>query len=90
VLATIDKYGPTVFFAAPKIYAGILEIKDAEKKYNLTSLRLCISSLEALPKKSFISGRKVWTGILDGIGSTELMHIFISNRPGDVKAGKLR
>jgi benzoate-CoA ligase len=88
ILAAIDKYGPTVFFGAPKLYAGILEIKDAEKKYNLTSLRLCVSSLEALPKDIFYQWKERFgLEILDGIGSTELMHIFISNRPGDVKPG---
>jgi benzoate-CoA ligase len=88
VLTTINRYQPTVFFGAPRLYTGILEIKDAEKKYDLSSLRLCISSLEALPKDIFYQWKERFgLEILDGIGSTELMHIFISNRPGDVRPG---
>jgi len=88
VLTTINRYQPTVFFGAPRLYTGILEIKDAEKKYDLSSLRLCISSLEALPKDIFYQWKERFgMEILDGIGSTELMHIFISNRPGDVRPG---
>jgi benzoate-CoA ligase family protein len=88
MLSTIDHYKPTVFFGVPTLYANMLEIKDAEKKYDLSSLRLCTSAGEALPKAIFHEWkRRFGQEILDGIGSTELMHIFISNRPGDVKPG---
>ena len=53
MLATIDQYKPTVFFGAPKLYSSMLQIKDAEKKYDLSSLRLCVSALEALPKNIY-------------------------------------
>jgi benzoate-CoA ligase len=66
----------------------MLEVKDAEKKYDLSSLRICASAGEALPKEIFFEWkRRFGLEILDGIGSTELLHIFISNRPGDVKPG---
>jgi benzoate-CoA ligase len=88
MLGTIDQYKPTVFFGAPKLYSSMLQIKDAEKKYDLSSLRLCVSALEALPKNIYYEWKKRFgLEILDGIGSTELMHIFISNRPGEVKPG---
>ncbi len=88
VLATINKYHPTVFFGVPTLYANLLEVEDFEKKYDLSSLRICTSAGEALPKEIYNSWKKrTGLDILDGIGSTELLHIFISNRPGDVKPG---
>jgi benzoate-CoA ligase len=88
VLATIEQYKPTVLFGAPRLYAGMLEIMDKEKKYDVSSLRLCISALEPLAKDVYFEWEKR-TGqqILDGIGSAELINIFISNRPGDVMPG---
>jgi benzoate-CoA ligase family protein len=88
IFATIDKYKPTIFFGIPTLYANMLEYEDAEKKYDLSSLRLCTSAGEALPPEIFYDWKKRFgLEILDGIGSTELLHIFISNRPGDVKPG---
>jgi 4-hydroxybenzoate-CoA ligase len=66
----------------------MLEVEDAEKKYDLSSLRICTSAGEALPKELFFEWKERFgLEILDGIGSTELLHIFISNRPGDIKPG---
>jgi benzoate-CoA ligase family protein len=88
IFATIDHYHPTVFFSVPTLYANMLEVEDAEKKYDLSSLRICTSAGEALPKEIFFEWKKRFgLDILDGIGSTELLHIFISNRPGDIKPG---
>ena len=88
VLETISTYHPTVFFGVPTLYANMLQVTDAEKKYDLSSLRICTSAGEALPKEIFHEWKKRFgIEILDGIGSTELLHIFISNRPGDVKPG---
>jgi benzoate-CoA ligase family protein len=88
VFETISTYHPTVFFSVPSLYANLLEIKDAEKKYDTSSLRICTSAGEALPKEIFYEWkRRFGLEILDGIGSTELMHVFISNRPGEARAG---
>jgi benzoate-CoA ligase family protein len=88
IFATITKYRPTVFFGVPTLYANMLEFQDEEKKYDLSSLRICTSAGEALPQEIFHEWKKRFgLEILDGIGSTELLHIFISNRPGDVKPG---
>jgi benzoate-CoA ligase family protein len=88
IYKTIDKYHPTVFFGVSAIYANLLQVADAEKQYDLSSLRICTSAGEALPKEIFFEWKKRFgLEILDGIGSTELLHIFISNRPGDVKPG---
>jgi benzoate-CoA ligase len=66
----------------------MLAMPEAEQKYDLRSLRLCISAAEALPAESFHKWKeKFGVEILDGIGSTEMLHIFISNYPGRVKAG---
>ena len=92
VLETITKYRPTVFFGIPTLYASLLQVEDIDK-YDLSSLRICTSAGEALPKEIYAKWKdRFGIEILDGIGSTELLHIFISNRPGDVKpssSGKL-
>src|SRR4030042_6106180 len=88
IFATINHYHPTVFFGVPTLYSNMLGIEGAEKKYDLSSLRICTSAGEALPQEIFHEWKKRFgLEILDGIGSTELLHIFISNRPGDVKPG---
>ena len=78
---------PTVFYGAPTGYGGMLASPDLPKKSQV-ALRLCSSAGEALPRD--IGER--WTAqfgceIIDGIGSTEMLHVFLSNRPGDVRYG---
>jgi len=78
---------PTVFYGVPTLYASLLASPDLPKRDEVT-LRRCISAGEALPEDI----GKRWTErfgveILDGIGSTEMLHIFLSNRPGDVRYG---
>ncbi len=78
---------PTVFYGAPTGYGGMLAHPDLPPK-SAVALRLCSSAGEALPRD--IGER--WTThydaeIIDGIGSTEMLHIFLSNRPGDVRYG---
>ena len=78
---------PTIFYGVPTLYAALLASPAFPKKGQL-ALRVCTSAGEALPKN--LGERwteKTGTAILDGIGSTEMLHIFISNRPGDVKYG---
>jgi benzoate-CoA ligase len=79
--------GPTVFFGAPTGYAGMLASPNLPAK-DAVRLRLCSSAGEALPRE--IGERftaHFGCEIIDGIGSTEMLHIFISNRPGDVRYG---
>jgi benzoate-CoA ligase family protein len=84
----ISRHHPTVFFGVPTLYANMLQVKDAGAKYDLSSLRICTSAGEALPKEIFHEWkRRFGLEILDGIGSTEMLHIFISNRPGDARPG---
>src|SRR6201996_363089 len=77
LLAAIEKFGATIAFTAPTAYRAMLA-KLAER--NISSLRKCVSAGEALPKATF----EAWlaaTGIkiLDGIGATEMLHIFIGS-----------
>ena len=76
---------PTVFYGVPTLYAAMLAADDFP---NTLNLRICVSAGEALPKE--LGERwKARTGIdiLDGIGSTEMLHIFLSNRLGEVRYG---
>jgi benzoate-CoA ligase len=87
VLGHMVKYKPTIFCAAPTAYAAMLASPDLPAKKDV-NLRVCTAAAEALPEDI----GKRWQAhfgvdILDGIGSTEMLHIFISNRPGDVVYG---
>ena len=78
---------PTIFYGVPTLYAALLADPNFPKKEAL-ALRICTSAGEALPPqigKSFKERTDV--DVLDGIGSTEMLHIFLSNRPGDVRPG---
>ena len=78
---------PTIFYGVPTLYAALLASPSFPRKEDL-KLRVCTSAGEALPKN--LGERwteKTGTEILDGIGSTEMLHIFISNRPGEVRYG---
>jgi benzoate-CoA ligase len=87
VFARLTKNRPSVFFGVPTLYAGMLVSPDFPKKEQL-GLRICISAGEALPEQIARSFReKTGLDILDGIGSTEMLHIFLSNRPGDFRYG---
>jgi benzoate-CoA ligase len=77
----------TVFFGAPTGYAGMLASPNLPAK-NEVALRMCSSAGEALPRdigERFTA--HFGAQIIDGIGSTEMLHIFLSNRPGDVRYG---
>jgi benzoate-CoA ligase family protein len=86
IAALMEQHQPTVFFAVPTFYAALIaaEIPDT----TFTSLRQAVSAGEALPAELFLRFRERFgVEILDGIGSTEMTHIFISNRAGQAVAG---
>jgi benzoate-CoA ligase len=90
VYANIQRYRPTIFYSVPTGYAMMLaQAKPAsEPDYDLSSLRLAVSAGEALPPALFERfHRRFGLEILDGIGSTENLHMFISNHPGAVRPG---
>jgi benzoate-CoA ligase family protein len=84
VARLLEEQSPTVFFGVPSLFASLLQTHITQRSLNLGSLRLCVSAGEALPGKIFEDwGREFGLSILDGIGSTEMLHIFISNHTGD-------
>jgi|Marorgknorr_s2lv_3_1036020.scaffolds.fasta_scaffold09048_4 benzoate-CoA ligase family protein len=88
VLSAVDRFRPTVLYNAPTGYASILAIDDFATTYDLSSLRLGVSAGEALPAPLWHQFyEQTGIEIIDGIGSTENFHIFISNRPGDIRPG---
>ena len=88
VLDTMARHQPTMFGGVPTLYAALLASPRIGPKAGSARLRRCISAGEALPADI---GRRwdeiVGVPILDGIGSTEMLHIFVSNREGDVRYG---
>jgi benzoate-CoA ligase len=88
VFELLTKHRPTLFFGIPTLYAGMLATKDAEKRYDLSSLRLCVSAGEALPEELYTRWRERFgVELIDSIGTTEILHCFLSNVPGQVRPG---
>ncbi len=84
----IHEQRPTIFFGSPTLYAGMLALPDTAGRFDTSSLRLCVSAGESLPPDIFTRWKdRFGVEILDGIGSTEILHIFISSRAGAVKPG---
>ena len=88
MLEIIASDAPTVFCGVPTLYAAIIaSLENTQDKPN-SNLRICISAGEALPKDIGDKWRGYWgVDILDGVGSTEMLHIFLSNAPDDVVYG---
>jgi benzoate-CoA ligase family protein len=89
LLEVITRYKPTIFFGIPTSYAGLLNLlENSETEFDLSSLRMCISAGEALPKIIFERWKeKTGLEIIDGLGSTDVGPIYLSNLPGKVKPG---
>jgi benzoate-CoA ligase len=87
VAKILREHQVTVFYAVPTFYAAFLASPAAPKRSEL-KLRLCVSAGEALPPEIGLRWKERYgVDILDGIGSTEMLHIFLSNYPGSVKYG---
>ncbi len=83
----IEKYQPTIFFGVPSLYAQQLHAMD-KKLPDMSSVRQCVSAGEALPGSVMLRWKeKTGTLIIDGLGSTEALHIFVANTPADHKPG---
>jgi benzoate-CoA ligase len=87
VFGVLKKFQPSIFYGVPTLYAALLADPARPQRKDI-KLRVCTSAGEALPADI----GKRWTEaygceILDGIGSTEMLHIFLSNRPGAVRYG---
>jgi benzoate-CoA ligase len=78
---------PTIFYGVPTLYNALLASAELPPREEL-ALRRCVSAGEALPAEIGRRWRqRTGVDILDGIGSTEMLHIFLSNRPGEVRYG---
>jgi len=87
MLKTLVNYKCTISFCAPTCYNMMMRL-DENNEYDLSNLRIGVSAGETLPKAVYDKWKaKYGIDLLDGIGSTEMLHIFVSNRPGDVKGG---
>ena len=81
-------YRPTIFFGVPVVYRMLLEHHRNVAPLDTSSLRLCISAGEALPAQLGEEWEKTFAvPALDGIGSTEMLHMFMSNHDGEVRYG---
>jgi benzoate-CoA ligase len=88
VLHNVKKYRPTLFFSVPTSYSAMLQVVGQEDNWGFDGVRMCVSAGEALPEAIFYRWRdRFGLGIVDGIGSTEILHIFISNVPGKIVPG---
>lgn len=88
VFDTFTQYKPSIYYGVPTLYAAMMGAPSFETSKAPENLRLCVSAGEALPADL---GQR-WQAhygvpILDGVGSTEMLHIFLSNRPDDVRYG---
>jgi benzoate-CoA ligase family protein len=87
VLETIEKRRPTLFFSAPTLYNAILNFEGAKSR-DLSSIRHCVAAAEALPAEVWRRWKDAYgLTILDGVGSTEMLHIYCSNRLDDLRPG---
>jgi 4-hydroxybenzoate-CoA ligase len=88
IFKLLNRYDPTIFYGVPTLFAAMLHDDANSGERAGARLRICTSAGEALPE----SVGKAWRArfgvdILDGVGSTELLHIFLSNAPDDIKYG---
>ena len=88
VFRTLRQHQPTIFYGVPTLYAAMLAHPEAGPAMSSRRLRACVSAGEALPAEVGESWkRRFGVDILDGVGSTEMLHIYVSNRKGDIRYG---
>jgi len=88
VFSVFQTFRPTLFFGVPTLYAGMLADQECRRENGSDRLRLCVSAGEALPEDVGQSWQtRMGVAILNGIGSTEMLHAFLSNRPDDIRYG---
>jgi 4-hydroxybenzoate-CoA ligase len=88
VFRTLKQHQPTIFFGVPTLYAAMLAYPEGTPENGSKRLRLCVSAGEALPAevgKAFKA--KFGVDVLDGVGSTEMLHQYVCNSPGSVRYG---
>ena len=88
MFSLLNKYNPTIFYGIPTLFAAMLNEGSLKTERCGRSLRICTSAGEPLPESVGNAWKaRFGVDILDGVGSTELLHIFLSNAPGDIKYG---
>ena len=88
VLSILNRFNPTLFFGVPTLYAAMLADDSCNPANSSNQLRLCISAGEGLPEDVGNNWEdRMGVPIIDGIGSTEMLHVFLSNRPDDIRYG---
>jgi len=88
IFADVERYRPTLFYSVPSNYAALLAYHRKGCDFDLSSIRHAISAGEPLPPAVFQRFKdRFGIEILDALGSTEMLHMVISNRPGEVKPG---
>ena len=88
MFALMRKYNPTIFFGVPTLFSSMLNDEALKAERGGAKLRICTSAGEALPESLGNSWKaRFGVEILDGVGTTEQLHIFLSNAPGDIKYG---
>src|ERR1700754_516298 len=87
LLETAQATRPSLFFSVPTLYGAMVNLPDAGD-HDLSSVRMCVSAAEPLAPEVLRRWQAAFgLDIIDGIGSTEMLHIYCSNRPGEVRAG---
>jgi 4-hydroxybenzoate-CoA ligase len=88
VFRTLNQHQPSIFFGVPTLYAAMLAYPQASPAGICKRLRLCVSAGEALPAEVGKAFRaKFGVDVLDGVGSTEMLHQYVCNSPGNVRYG---
>ncbi|MDQ3919139.1 MAG: benzoate-CoA ligase family protein [Acidobacteriota bacterium] len=88
IAEVFERHQPTIFFGVPAVFRALVEYASQGGRLQTESLKFCVSAGEKLPERVFREWRELTQlEILDGIGSTEMLHMFFSNRLGDVRPG---
>ncbi|MGE0767715.1 MAG: benzoate-CoA ligase family protein [Hyphomicrobiaceae bacterium] len=88
VFRTLQQHQPTIFYGVPTLYAAMLAHPGSTRDLSFPRLKACVSAGEALPAEVGEAWRRRFgVDILDGVGSTEMLHIYVSNRPDDIRYG---
>ena len=87
VFDTIERHRPTILFGLPTLYVAMTAHPGSEQR-DLSSLRLCLSAAETLSSELFDEWRRRYgLAMVEGLGSTEMLHIYLSNTPAQQKPG---
>ena len=79
---------PTIFYGVPTLFSAMVNAQENSGETPHHALRICTSAGEALPREVGERWQRIWGAeIVDGVGSTEMLHIFLSNKPGDIVYG---